>query len=86
MKTCHPNIKNMLINKYPYGETSLQYLNRLNVLLDFIIRTGQPLSLVDNKYFIKLLAVFDDKFKQPHRQYVSKTLIVEKNNKFCESA
>jgi hypothetical protein len=31
-KPYQPNIKKMLINKYPYNESSLQYVNRLNAL------------------------------------------------------
>jgi len=79
------NIKKLLANKFPYADSSAQFQKRLDAVFDFVVRTGQPISLMDNKQFVKLLAVFDDKFKLPTRQYFSNELIVEKYNKFCNS-
>jgi hypothetical protein len=61
------NLKTMLMSLYPYNKDSIQYQKRLDAVVDFIIRTGQPLSLIDNPKFIKMLSMFDNKFRLPSR-------------------
>ena len=47
-------------------------------VVDFIAETNQPLSLVDNSSFIKMLSKFDNKYKLPCRQTVTNKYLKEK--------
>ena len=50
-------------------------------MCNFVLQTGQPLSIVDNKHFIKMLASFD-KYKLPTRQKFSHEIVQLKFESF----
>jgi hypothetical protein len=79
IETTNQNVKKMLKNQSTYSKDSKDYQNRLEAIFDFIIRTGQPMSLVNNKYMIKMLSIFVNKFVLPSRQELSTKII---NNKY----
>ena len=47
--------------------------------------TNQPLSIVDNPSFIKMLNKFDSKYKIPGRQTITKKFLKEKFEKVKKS-
>ena len=71
------SIKQSLLNSAPYCESSLKYEHLLTATTDFIIKSGQPLSIVDDHHFIRLLAAFDNKFKLVPRQRLTNKILLE---------
>ena len=74
MKKIEP-IKTLLTAKNPYDEDSAQKRKLIDSLIDFIIKTNQPLSLVDDEYFVKMLSSFDNRLRLSLRQTVTNKLI-----------
>ena len=68
-------IMNLLTAKNPYDEDSAQKRKLIDSLIDFIIKTNQPLSLVDDEYFVKMLSSFDNRLRLSLRQTVTNKLI-----------
>ena len=67
--TGHLSIKAAFANSYSYCSSSQKYRDLEESMCNFILQTGQPLSIVDN--FIKMLYSFDSKYKLPTRQRFS---------------
>ena len=76
---CTPStIKNALLNKNHYDFESERYKVLTESILDFLAETNQPLSIVDNPSFIKMLNKFDSKYKIPGRQTITDKYLKEK--------
>lgn len=56
-----------LLNKHDnqWNKTSLQYNEKLDAVRDWIVKTGQPITVVDNPEFRTLVKRLDAKFKMP---------------------
>jgi hypothetical protein len=56
-----------LLNKNvnQWSITSLQYTEKINAIRDWIIKTGQPVTVVDNLAFRTMVNKLDAKFKIP---------------------
>ena len=68
----------MILNKNVYDKQSLKYKKLNEAVLNFIINTDQPISIIDNAHFIDMLRTFDDRFKPKCRQTITYTDIPEK--------
>ena len=54
------SINQSFLNTAAHCESSLNYEHLLAVTSDFIIKSGQPLSIVDDPHFIRLFAEFEN--------------------------
>jgi hypothetical protein len=72
------SIKNAYANINVYKGDSERHKNLTNAVVEFLVETNQPLSLVDNPSFIKMLNKFDNKYKLPCRQTITQKNIIEK--------
>ena len=70
------SINDSFINSAPYCDFSLKYNSLLDSVTIFILHTAQPLSTVDDEYFIKMISAF--KFN-----YSRKIPNFEKSFKIC---
>ena len=64
--------------KNPYDKESERYKKLDEPVLNFIINSCQPLSIVDEENIVKILATFDDRYKLKCRQTLTKTDIPKK--------
>ena len=80
--TGHLSIKAAFSNSYSYCSSSQKYRDLEESMCNFILQTGQPLSIVDNKHFIKMLDLFDSKYKLPTRQRFSYEIVQLKFESF----
>ena len=69
------SIKNSLLNKNAYDFDSDSITDHV---VEFLAETNQPLSLVDNLAFIKLLSKLDNKYKLPRRQTITNKTLKDK--------
>ena len=67
--TGHLSIKAAFANSYSYCSSSQKYRDLEESMCNFILQTGQPLSIDNNKHFIKMLNSFDSKYKLPTRHF-----------------
>jgi len=70
-------IKQALLNTNTYDKDSEKYRQITERLVEFIVVTNQPLSIVDEKPFIKFLSLLDNKYKIPGRQTLSDKYLKE---------
>ena len=80
--TGHLSIKAAFANSYSYCSSSQKYRDLEESMCNFILQTGQPLSIVDNKHFIKMLDSFDSKYKFSTRQRFSYEIVPLKFESF----
>ena len=72
------SIKNSLLNKNAYDFDSDRFISITDHVVEFLAETNQPLSLVDNQAFIKLLSKLDNKYKLPGRQTITNKTLKDK--------
>ena len=73
-----PNvIKNSLLNANSYDFDTEKYKTISEHIIQFIAETNQPLSIVDEPSFIKLLSKLESKYKTPGRQTVTNKYLNE---------
>ena len=72
------SIKQLLLGKNPFDKESERYKKLDEYLLNFIINSCQPLSIVDEENFVKMLAKFDDRYILKRRQTLTKTDLPKK--------
>ena len=62
----------------PYTKDSKRMKELVGATADFICQGLQPISIVDESSFRRLLLLADPKFKLPHRTHFSTKVIPEK--------
>ena len=72
------SIKSALLNENHYEVESIRYKTLTNHVIDFLTATNQPLSLVDNPSFIKMLNKFDNTYMLPGRQTITNKYVKTK--------
>ncbi|XP_065651218.1 E3 SUMO-protein ligase ZBED1-like [Hydra vulgaris] len=80
--TGHLSIKAAFANSYSYCPSSQKYRDLEDPMCNFILQTGQLLSIVDNKHFFKMLGLFDSKYKLSTRQRFSCEIVPLKFESF----
>ena len=79
------SIKQAFSNAMPYCQNSLKYQLLMKATTDFIVKSNQPLSRVNDKAFINLIAALDSKFVLPTRQKFTKEILPKKFEEFKET-
>ena len=72
------SIKDLLLNKNHYAAGSKEKEERNDAVFDYIVKTRKPVSTVDDVWFTKLLAKFDNRYRLPCRQTFTNTIIPNK--------
>ena len=70
-------IKAALLNTNFYDKDSETYKSITDNLIEFIAVTNQPLSIVDEKPFVKLVSKLNNKYKIPGRQIITEKYLKE---------
>jgi hypothetical protein len=70
-------IKAALLNTNYYDKDSETYKSITDNLIEFIAVTNQPLSIVDEKPFVKLESKLNNKYKIPGRQIITEKYLKE---------
>lgn len=68
-------LKTFMASKIPYPDDSLRKAELVQHVVNFIVKSNQPLSLVEDKWFVAMLSGFDSKLKLPCRQTVMNKLV-----------
>ena len=66
-----PDIKSALLKGAAYSSQSVEFKKRTAAVLNYIVSDGRPLSTVESKAFLDMLAAFDNRYKLPSRRTVS---------------
>ena len=72
------SIKHSLLNTNAYATDSDKYRSITECVTEFLVETNQPLSLVDQQPFIKLVSKLDNRYKLPGRQTITNVWLKEK--------
>ena len=67
-KNSETPLKCFLSNQQVYNETSTKYKELTDGVVDFITHCSEAVSLVDNPWFVKMLAKFDNRYVLPSRR------------------
>ena len=62
---------------YSYKEN----FKKSRCLIDWIVTSLQPFSVVEEEYFIKMLNQFDPRYRVPTRKYIQKHIITRFQNR-----
>lgn len=62
------------------GSLTVREIKFNNSLLEFLVKTNQPLSLVENNYFRNFIRILNDKVNVPTRNILKTDLVPEKYN------
>ncbi len=73
-----PSIKDAFLGKNPYDRESARSQKLDDAVLNYIVNSSQPISVVDDKDFIEMLSAFDNRYKLKCRQTLTKTDIPKK--------
>ena len=71
-------IRECIASAVPYTKDSKRMKELVGATADFICQGLQPISIVDESSFRRLLLLADPKFKLPHRTHFSTKVIPEK--------
>ena len=71
-------LKSFLLSKEPYQDNSLEKQCLNDLLVNYIVGSNQPLSIVDDPKLIKFLNKLNPKYRVPCRQTITNKLKPEK--------
>lgn len=73
-----PTITMSIAAATPYDPKSKEYQERTNAIIEYITADGRPLCTVESEKFIKMLRVFDNRYKVPDRRTLTESKIPAK--------
>ena len=68
----------MFVAKTPFAKNTKEYTQLMDLFINFLVKLNLPLHFVDEPAFVNMLSGFNNRFKLPCRQTMSKSIIPSK--------